>query len=277
MSTYAEIKEQTLILLGDSYAGSSTFEDSQILDAINFAQEQMAQLLGLTYTESINYILNNIGGGEEAVTGGTYIIGISSDIIGIPSKEDIIKMVSVSLVDISEDDPQLFAYRPPLQKKFTCEPASIETDLFLTGDPDYIHEFTVDFTIEIDASVDDSHRYALPIGVANSKLTGVRYSGDSSFGVVVNGAKCKFTSTGAYSESFDYIPSYDQINVNISVWGFQTVTMWFSIKESDIVGSSIETYPGLKNGFDAYGVPDFDTTYLSEGGNLYTSIIINVI
>ena len=273
MSTYAEIKEQTLVLLGDSYAGSSTFEDSQILDAINFAQEQMAQLLGLTYTESINYILNNIGGGEEAVTGGTYIIGISSETIG----EDIIKMVSVSLVDISEDDPQLFAYRPPLQKQFTCKPASIETDLFLTGDPDYIHEFTVDFTIEIDASVDDSHRYALPIGVANSKLTGVRYSGDSSFGVVVNGAKCKFTSKVAYSESLDYIPSYDQINVNIYISGPQTVTMWFSIKESDIVGSSIETSPGLKNGFDAYGVPDFDTTYLSEGGNLYTSIIINVI
>lgn len=273
MSTYAEIKEQTLILLGDSYAGSSTFEDSQILDAINFAQEQMAQLLGLTYTESINYISNNIGGGEEAVTGGTYIIGISSETIG----EDIIKMVSVSLVDISEDDPQLFAYRPPLQKQFTCKPASIETDLFLTGDPDYIHEFTVDFTIEIDASVDDSHRYALPIGVANSKLTGVRYSGDSSFGVVVNGAKCKFTSKVAYSESLDYIPSYDQINVNIYSSGPQTVIMWFSIKESDIVGSSIETSPGLKNGFDAYGVPDFDTTYLSEGGNLYTSIIINVI
>ena len=53
--------------------------------------------------------------------------------------------------------------------------------------------------------------------------------------------------------------------------------MWFSIKESDIVGSSIVTVPGLKNGFDSYGVPDFDTTYLAEGGNLYTRIVINVI
>ena len=270
MSTYAEIKEQTLVLLGDSYAGSSAFEDSQILDAVNFAQEQMAQLLGLTYTESISDISNNSGGGETAVIGGTYIFGISS-------KTDIIKMVSVSLVDLSEDDPQLFAYRPPLQKQFTCEPASIDTDLFLTGDPDYIHDIVVDFTIDIAASVDDSYRYALPIGVANSCLAGVRYSGDSSFGVVVNGVRCSFTSTFAYSEELNFIPSYDQINVNIYGDGSQTITMWFSIKESDIVGSSIVTVPGLKNGFDSYGVPDFDTTYLAEGGNLYTRIVINVI
>lgn len=269
MSTYAEIKEQTLVLLGDSYAGSSAFEDSQILDAVNFAQEQMAQLLGLTYTESINPISNNSGGGETAVIGGTYIIGISS-------KTDIIKMVSVSLADLSEDDPQLFAYRPPLQKQFTCEPASIYTDLFLTGDPDYIHDITVDFTIDIAASVDDSYRYALPIGVVGCGLAGVRYSGDSSFGVVVNGVRCRFTSTLPYSVVSN-IPSSDQINVNISGAGSQTVTMWFNIKESDIVGSYIATSPGLKNGFDSYGVPDFDTTYLAEGGNLYTTIAFNVI
>ena len=69
--TLAQLREQTRVLLGDAADGSDRFTDAQILKALNWAQEQAARVLGLTYLE------RNIAVVDKVVT-------LPADVMTIP-------------------------------------------------------------------------------------------------------------------------------------------------------------------------------------------------
>jgi hypothetical protein len=58
---YRSIIDQTQALLGDVSEGSSQFDDIQYAAAVQWAQEQAAQRLGLTYEEDMTVVVGGTG------------------------------------------------------------------------------------------------------------------------------------------------------------------------------------------------------------------------
>jgi hypothetical protein len=79
---YAEIVEATMVLLGETSEGSGTYESDQYAQAIQWAQEQVASLTGITYHEAI-----------IPVTVRTEVTGETVSVVVIPS--DVIKGIRV--------------------------------------------------------------------------------------------------------------------------------------------------------------------------------------
>jgi hypothetical protein len=88
---YAEIELQTLVLMAEISGGSSTYTDAQLSTGIQWAQEQLAYLMGLTYTEA-----------KLGMTGFTGATGATQNSVLYP--EDMMKMVRVQLWDASMTD-----------------------------------------------------------------------------------------------------------------------------------------------------------------------------
>lgn len=88
---YAEVKLLTLELIGEISEGSSTYSDDLISQSEQWAQEQIAQLLGLTYTEGVT--------GTAGYTAATGEIMTS---VAIPT--DAIRVTRLQLWDASMTD-----------------------------------------------------------------------------------------------------------------------------------------------------------------------------
>jgi hypothetical protein len=88
---YAAIELQTLTLIAEIAEGSATYTDTQLSSGIEWAQEQIARLLGLTYVEAVT--------GTVGVTGAT---GATQTSVVIPA--DAISVVRMQLWDASMTD-----------------------------------------------------------------------------------------------------------------------------------------------------------------------------
>ena len=81
---YAAIKLATQVILGEVAEGSSTYADDQYQDAIQWSQEQISQILGLTYGET-----------GVAVSG---VTGPTGDVVGsVVIPNDAIEMIRVMI------------------------------------------------------------------------------------------------------------------------------------------------------------------------------------